>query len=78
MKADKTVQVDIPPGVSENNYLTLPVLLTMLAGHLPFAYGADHAWLALVALMALPPLWTGDRRIGGSRAGGTVTAAVSS
>ena len=26
-----------------NNYLTLPVLLTMLAGHFPFAYGADHA-----------------------------------
>jgi uncharacterized membrane protein len=36
-----------------NNYLTLPVLLTMLAGHFPFAYGADHAWLVLVALMAL-------------------------
>ena len=34
-----------------NNYLTLPVLLTMLAGHFPFAYGADHAWLVLVALM---------------------------
>ncbi len=37
----------------QNNYLTLPVLLTMLAGHFPFAYGADHAWLVLVALMAL-------------------------
>jgi uncharacterized membrane protein len=36
-----------------NNYLTLPVLLTMLAGHFPFAYGADHAWLVLVALMAI-------------------------
>ena len=24
-----------------NNYLTLPVLLTMLAGHFPFAYGRD-------------------------------------
>jgi uncharacterized membrane protein len=36
-----------------NNYLTLPVLLTMLAGHFPFAYGADHAWLVLVALMLL-------------------------
>jgi uncharacterized membrane protein len=34
-----------------NNYLTLPVLLTMLAGHFPFAYGADHAWLVLLALM---------------------------
>ncbi len=36
-----------------NNYLTLPVLLTMLAGHFPFAYGADNAWLVLVALMAI-------------------------
>ena len=36
-----------------NNYLTLPVLLTMLAGHFPFAYGADNAWVVLVALMAI-------------------------
>jgi uncharacterized membrane protein len=36
-----------------NNYLTLPVLVTMLAGHFPFAYGADHAWLVLLALMAI-------------------------
>ena len=36
-----------------NNYLTLPVVLTMLAGHFPFAYGADHAWLVLVALMLI-------------------------
>jgi uncharacterized membrane protein len=36
-----------------NNYLTLPVLLTMLAGHFPFAYGADNAWLVLVGLMAV-------------------------
>jgi uncharacterized membrane protein len=36
-----------------NNYFTLPVLLTMIAGHFPFAYGADHAWLVLVALMVL-------------------------
>ena len=36
-----------------NNYLTLPVLLTMLAAHFPFAYGADHGWLVLVGLMAI-------------------------
>jgi uncharacterized membrane protein len=36
-----------------NNYLTLPVLLTMLAGHFPFAYGADHGWLVLLALMLI-------------------------
>jgi uncharacterized membrane protein len=36
-----------------NNYLTLPVLFTMLAGHFAFTYGADHAWLALVAFMLL-------------------------
>jgi uncharacterized membrane protein len=36
-----------------NNYLTLPVLFSMLAGHFPFTYGPDHAWAALVALMAV-------------------------
>jgi uncharacterized membrane protein len=36
-----------------NNYLTLPVLLTMIAGHFAFTYGAKHAWLVLVALMLL-------------------------
>jgi uncharacterized membrane protein len=50
---------DPTPGVQakqrsvHNNYLTLPVLLTMLAGHFPFAYGADRAWLVLLALLAL-------------------------
>lgn len=50
---------DPAPGIQakqrsvHNNYLTLPVLLTMLAGHFPFAYGAAHAWLVLVALMAI-------------------------
>jgi len=50
---------DARPGIQakqrsvHNNYLTLPVLLTMLAGHFPFAYGADHAWLVLVVLMAI-------------------------
>ena len=36
-----------------NNYLTLPVLLTMLAGHFSVLYTADRAWLVLVALMLL-------------------------
>ena len=36
-----------------NNYLTLPVLFTMLAGHFPFTYTHDRAWLVLVALMAI-------------------------
>jgi uncharacterized membrane protein len=36
-----------------NNYLTLPVLLTMLAGHASFLYAREHAWLVLLALMAL-------------------------
>jgi len=31
-----------------NNYLTLPVLFTMLAGHFAFTFGQDHAWLVLV------------------------------
>jgi uncharacterized membrane protein len=36
-----------------NNYLTLPVLFTMLAGHFPITYGHDHAWAVLVALMVV-------------------------
>jgi uncharacterized membrane protein len=36
-----------------NNYLTLPVLLTMLSNHFPFVYGHDDAWLALCAFVAL-------------------------
>jgi uncharacterized membrane protein len=36
-----------------NNYLTLPVLFTMLAGHFPFTYTHDDAWAVLVALMAV-------------------------
>jgi uncharacterized membrane protein len=36
-----------------NNYLTLPVLFTMLAGHFAFTYTHDHAWGVLVALMAV-------------------------
>jgi uncharacterized membrane protein len=50
---------DPAPGIDakrrsvHNNYLTLPVLFTMLAGHFSFTYGADHAWLVLLALMLL-------------------------
>ena len=36
-----------------NNYLTLPVVFTMLAGHFPLTFGQDHAWLVLVAIFAL-------------------------
>jgi uncharacterized membrane protein len=36
-----------------NNYLTLPVVFTMLAGHFPLAFGHDHAWLVLLAIFAI-------------------------
>ncbi len=36
-----------------NNYLTLPVVFTMLAGHFPVAFGAGHAWLVLLAIFAI-------------------------
>lgn len=36
-----------------NNYFTLPVLFTMLAGHAAFTYGADQAWAVLMVIMAL-------------------------
>jgi uncharacterized membrane protein len=33
-----------------NNYLTLPVVFTMISNHYAFAYEHEHAWLVLVAL----------------------------
>jgi uncharacterized membrane protein len=36
-----------------NNYLTLPVVFTMLAGHFPLTFGREHAWLVLVTIFAL-------------------------
>ncbi|MEP6892300.1 MAG: urate hydroxylase PuuD [Gaiellaceae bacterium] len=48
---------DPAPGVEakrrsvHNNYLTLPVLATMLAGHFSFLTGRQHAWLILLVLM---------------------------
>ena len=39
-----------------NNYLTLPVLFTMLAGHFAFVFGADDAWLVFVAIAVLTAL----------------------
>jgi uncharacterized membrane protein len=36
-----------------NNYLTLPVLFTMLAGHFAFTFGADEAWLVVVLVFVL-------------------------
>jgi uncharacterized membrane protein len=36
-----------------NNYLTLPVVFTMLAGHFPLTFGSDHAWLVLLAIFAV-------------------------
>ena len=36
-----------------NNYLTLPVLFTMLAGHFAFTFGDEHAWVVLVLVFVL-------------------------
>ena len=36
-----------------NNYLTLPVVFAMISQHLPFTYGRENSWLALVGLLAL-------------------------
>jgi uncharacterized membrane protein len=53
---------DPAPGIEakrrsvHNNYLTLPVVFTMLAGHFPFTWSHAHAWLVLVAIMALAAL----------------------
>ena len=34
-----------------NNYFTLPVLFTMIAGHFAFTYGAAQSWLVLLVIM---------------------------
>lgn len=39
-----------------NNYLTLPVLFTMLAGHFAFVFGAEQAWLVFVLIAVLTAL----------------------
>jgi uncharacterized membrane protein len=39
-----------------NNYLTLPVVFAMISNHFPLTYGHPHAWLILVALMAIGAL----------------------
>jgi uncharacterized membrane protein len=67
---------DPAPGVRakqrsvHNNYLTLPVVFTMLAGHFPLTYGRDHPWLVLVAIFGLLAvtrhffnLWHTGRRV---------------
>lgn len=36
-----------------NNYLTLPVVFTMISNHFPFTYGHDRGWLVLVALVVI-------------------------
>jgi uncharacterized membrane protein len=36
-----------------NNYLTLPVVVAMISNHFPAAYGHEHGWAVLVALMAI-------------------------
>jgi uncharacterized membrane protein len=36
-----------------NNYLTLPVLLTMISNHYPMTFGHPHAWLVLMCLLLL-------------------------
>jgi uncharacterized membrane protein len=66
-----------------NNYLTLPVVFTMLAGHFPFTYGHDRAWLVLVAVAAIAAwvrhffnLWHQGRRAWWILVSGAVAAAA--
>lgn len=35
---------------THNNYLTLPVIFTMISNHYPFLYGHDHGWIALILI----------------------------
>jgi uncharacterized membrane protein len=80
---------DAAPGIAakrrsvHNNYLTLPVVFAMLAGHFPFTYGHDHAWLVLVAVTAIAVwirhffnLWHQGRRAWWILVTGAVAVAV--
>jgi uncharacterized membrane protein len=50
---------DPAPGIEakrrsvHNNYFTLPVLVTMLAGHFTYFVAHEHSWVILLCLMAL-------------------------
>jgi uncharacterized membrane protein len=50
---------DAAPGIEakrrsvHNNYLTLPVVFTMISNHFAFTYEDEHAWLVLVALVLI-------------------------
>src|SRR3954464_11715046 len=39
-----------------NNYFTLPVVFAMLSNHFPLLYGQRHAWIVLVAMLAIGAL----------------------
>jgi len=53
---------DPAPGISakqrsvHNNYLTLPVVFTMISNHFPMTYGHGYAWAVLVAIMVVGAL----------------------
>jgi uncharacterized membrane protein len=36
-----------------NNYLTLPVVFTMISNHFPITYGHSYSWLILVSLLVI-------------------------
>ena len=36
-----------------NNYLTLPVLITMISNHYPMTFGHPHAWVVLLCMLLL-------------------------
>ena len=52
-------EADAAPGLEakrrsvHNNYLTLPVVFTMISNHFAFTHGHDHGWLVLVALVVI-------------------------
>jgi uncharacterized membrane protein len=69
-----------------NNYLTLPVVFTMLAGHFPLAFGGGRPWLVLLAIFAIVVAirhffnrWHTERRewwILGAAAAGAIALAI--
>ena len=86
---DEGREPEAAPGIAakrrsiHNNYLTLPVVFTMLAGHFPFTFGHDRGWLVLVAVAAIAVwvrhffnLWHQGRRAWWILVSGAIAAAA--
>jgi uncharacterized membrane protein len=50
---DKAAALEAKRRSVHNNYLTLPVVFTMISNHFPITYGHSYSWLILVCLLVI-------------------------